>query len=72
MLFSFFIQRKSRFIKDGGNPSKRYVIVDEPLNGIDIDGIGNLEDLPIVVFIDEECENIKGHLRCKTISKCVI
>ena len=59
-------------MKDEGNPSKRFVIVDEPLNGIDLNGIGNLEDLPIVVFIDEECENIKDHLRYKTISKCVI
>ena len=59
-------------MKDEGNPSKRFVIVDEPLNGIDLNGIGNLEDLPIVVSIDEECENIKGHLRYKTISKCVI
>ena len=35
------------------------VIVEEELNGIDIDNIGNLEDYsPKVVFIDEECGNL--------------
>ena len=33
----------------GGNPSE---------NGIDINEIGNLEDSPRFVFIDEECENL--------------
>ena len=27
-------------------------------NGVDIDGNGNLEDLPKLVFIDAECENL--------------
>ena len=30
----------------------------EELDCVDVDGIGNLEDLPRLVFIDEECENI--------------
>ena len=35
------------------------VIVEEELNGIDIDNIGNVEDYsPKVVFIDEECGNL--------------
>ena len=28
------------------NPSEKFVIVEEELNGIDIDDIGNLENLP--------------------------
>ena len=35
------------------------MIVKEELDGIDIDDIGNLEDLPTIVFIHEECGNIK-------------
>ena len=35
------------------------VIVEEELNGTDIDNIGNVEDYsPKVVFIDEECGNL--------------
>ena len=33
--------------------------VEEELNGLDIDGIGNLTDLPRLMFIDEECGNLK-------------
>ena len=35
------------------------MIVKEELNGIDIDDIGNLEDLLRIVFIHEECGNLK-------------
>ena len=34
-------------------------MVVEGLDGIDIDGIGNLVNLPRLMFIDEECENHK-------------
>ena len=34
------------------------VIVEEELNGIDIDNIGNLEDSPRLVFIEEEFGNL--------------
>ena len=37
---------------------KTIVIVEEELDGIDTDDIGNLEDSPRFVFIDEECENL--------------
>ena len=37
---------------------KNVVIVVEQLVGIDTDDIGNLEDSPRFVFIDEECENL--------------
>ena len=35
------------------------MIVKEELDGIDIDGIGNLKDLLGIVFIHEECGNLK-------------
>ena len=34
-------------------------MVEEELDGIDIDGIGNLVDLPRLMFIDEEFGNLK-------------
>ena len=37
---------------------KKNVIVEEELDCIDIDDIGNLEDLPRLVFIDQECGNL--------------
>ena len=40
------------------NLSEKNVIVEEGLDDIDIDDIGNLEDSPGLVFIDEECENL--------------
>ena len=36
---------------------KKNVIVEEELDWIDIDDIGNLEDSPRLVFIDKECGN---------------
>ena len=57
--FSCFIFKKNYgFIKEG-NPSEKLVIVEENLDRIDIDDIGNLEDSPRLVFIDEECGNLK-------------
>ena len=35
------------------------MVVKEELDGIDIDNIGNLEDLLRIVFIHEECGNLK-------------
>ena len=40
------------------NLLKKSVIDEEELDGIDIDGIGNLEDSLRLVFIDEECGNL--------------
>ena len=37
---------------------RNFVIVEEELDGIDTDDIGNLEDSPKFVFIDKECENL--------------
>ena len=39
--------------------SQKVIIVEEELEGIDIDGIGNLEDLLKVVFIDKAFGNLK-------------
>ena len=53
----FFFQKTGAFIEED-NPSEKNVIVEEELDGIDIDEIRNLEDSPRLVFIDEECENL--------------
>ena len=37
---------------------KDFAIADEELDVIDIDDIGDLEDSPRFVFINEECENL--------------
>ena len=37
---------------------EKNVIVEEELDCINIDAIGNLENSPRFVFIDEECENL--------------
>ena len=42
-----------------GNPSEKVVIAGKKPDGIDIDDLGNLDDSPIFVFIDEECGNLK-------------
>ena len=40
------------------NSSEKNVIVGEELDCTDKDDIGNLEDSPRLVFIDEECGNL--------------
>ena len=40
-------------------PSKTVNAVEEEQDGIDIAGIGNLMDLPKLMFIDKECGNLK-------------
>ena len=52
--FWFYFQRKAGFTEEEDNASENVVIVEE-----EPDGIENLEDLPRLVFIDEECWNIK-------------
>ena len=44
--FSSFILKKNYGFIQEGNPSEKVVIVEEELDGIDIDDIGNLEDSP--------------------------
>ena len=43
---------------DEDNPSEKFVTAEEELDGIDIDDIGNLEDSPRLVFIEEERANL--------------
>ena len=38
---------------------KNFVTIEEELDGNDIGNIGNLEYLPWLVFVDEECGNCK-------------
>ena len=46
-------------MKQNKNPPDKVVIVEELLDGIDVDGIGNLVDLPMPMFIHGEYENLK-------------
>ena len=56
--FSSFILNHGFIDKD--NPSEKVVTVEEELNRVDINDIGDLQDLPRLVFIDKECENLKA------------
>ena len=59
-LLSQIIRRLSCIFKENhvcieeDNPSYKVIMVEEKL-----DGIGNLVDLPRLMFIDEECGNLK-------------
>ena len=59
MYFSSFIFKENRVFNEEDNPSQKVVLVEEELDDTDIDGIQNLEDLPRLVFVDEECGNLK-------------
>ena len=48
---------KTRAFSEEGKHLEKVVIVEEGLDGKDIDDIGNLEDLPRLVLINEEWEN---------------
>ena len=54
-----FVFKEIQVIVEGDNPSEKNVIVKEEPDGIDTDGIGNLEDLLRIVFIHKECGNLK-------------
>ena len=56
--FKFYFRRISRF-HWRRNLSNKVAIVEEELDGIDKDGIGNSMDLPRLMFINEECGNLK-------------
>ena len=57
--FSRIIFKKNHVFVEEGNPSEKNVIANEEVDGTDIDDIGNLEHLLRLVFIYEECENLK-------------
>ena len=56
-ILKFYFWRKSRFFEEE-NPQKVNT-VEEEQDGINITGIGNLMDLPKLMFTDEECGNLK-------------
>ena len=55
--------RRSSFIFEENHVFKKTLkkvnAVEEEQNGIDIAGIGNLMDLPKLMFINKECGNLK-------------
>ena len=57
ILACFIFLKNHGFVQED-SPLEKVVIVEEELDGIDIDDIGNLEDSFRLVFIDEECENL--------------
>ena len=54
---SFIVKENHVFIEED-NPSDKVIMVEEELDGIDINGIENSVDLPRLMFIDEECGNL--------------
>ena len=54
----FFFQTKITVSFKKTTLQKNVVIVEEELDGTDIDEAVNLEDSPRFAFIDEECENL--------------
>ena len=50
-MFKFIFDENHFFIEEETPQSKKV--------GINIDGIGNIMDLPGLMFIDEECGNLK-------------
>ena len=57
LTFLVLFSKNSRFHWNR-QPLGKNVIVEEVLDDIDIDDIGNLEDSPGFALIDEECENL--------------
>ena len=56
--FAFSTKKNHVFIEEG-NPPEKVVMTEEKLDGIDIDDLGNLENSRRLVFIDEECGDLK-------------
>ena len=57
---SFILKENHIFFEGEDNPPDKVIIVEE-LDGIDIDGIENLMDLPrLIMFIDEKCGILKA------------
>ena len=59
-LLSQIVKRKSFICKkqplsiEKDNPSDKVVTIEEELEAVEVDGMGNLMDLPRLMFIDEE------------------
>ena len=67
--FSTFIFKDKHVLVEQHNPSEKIKIVKEEVDGINIDDIGNLEDLPGIVFIHEECGNLKVFIDSGKLSR---
>lgn len=59
LIFLILFQRNHVFIEEKGYSSEKIVIVEEELDGIDVNNIENLEDLLMLVFINKECGYLK-------------
>ena len=57
-------------MEEKGNPIEKVVKDEEELDGIEIDGIWNLENLPRTVFIEYEYWNLKVVVD-QLISQCI-
>ena len=56
--FSLVFKKKNHSFIQEGNLSEKVAILEEELDGIDINENGNLEDSPRLVLFDEECGNL--------------
>ena len=56
--FSLVFKKKNHSFIQEGNLSEKVVILEEELDGIDINENGNLEDSLRLVLFDEECGNL--------------
>ena len=52
---SFIFKENHVFIEEEENLSNKVAMVEEELDGIDMDDIGNLMDLPRLMLINVEC-----------------
>lgn len=57
--WSFIFKESYIFIEEEEKPSGKVIIVEEELDGVDIDGSGSLVDLPRLTFINKEYGNLK-------------
>ena len=63
----FIFEENHVFIEEETPQSNKVVTVEEEVDGIDIDGIANLMDLPGLMFIDGECGNLKVVLMVESL-----
>ena len=59
LYFPSFFKKKTNNLIAEDNPLEKVLIVEEDLDCTDIDDVGNLKDLPKLVFIHEECQNLE-------------
>ena len=57
LLSSFNFKENHVFSEEKDNLSEKVIIAEEELDCVDMDSIGNVENLPRLVLIDKEREN---------------